>query len=368
MSPHTPDQVVMLGLTAVAVMTIAAEVGLSGRGRRGARDAGAAPVTAVAVSASDTVPPGDRRCLTRRPEDCLDRPVPVDEPHQAICSVCHRLWERRTLSQTARSCSGGGCHARPEAAAPFHRTVSSGALAQCTACHLPHGFRVEGGGTACSACHEAGGASVAWRGAARTRRSSSMLAFRHPDHASVACARCHGEDTRHGTVLVRDRSECRACHHAEPLASDCTQCHRIDEVRATSFTVTRTLEIRVGALDRPVRTILFDHAKHWRTVCTVCHTGGPDLETARGADCSGCHLEHHEPTAPCRTCHEAPARGAHDRNAHFGCGGPDCHDPVPDAIRSAPRTRELCLVCHRGLVDHEPGRDCVDCHALPPPR
>jgi hypothetical protein len=208
---------------------------------------------------------------------------------------------------------------------------------------------------------------VTWVGKESTpRRLPAGLHFRHDEHTSVACGTCHGAGARHGTVRVTGREDCRACHHTMPLVSDCTRCHVVDEVRATSFAVTKALEIRIGSLDRPVRTIVFDHANHWRTNCSVCHTGGVDLETARGADCSGCHLEHHEPTATCRNCHETPAPGAHDRNAHFGCGGAGCHDPVPAAIRSAPRTRELCLACHRDLVDHESGRNCADCHILPP--
>jgi hypothetical protein len=192
------------------------------------------------------------------------------------------------------------------------------------------------------------------------------LAFAHGDHDAVACGTCHGESARHGSVTVDGREDCRACHHTAPVASDCTRCHVVGEVRATSFAVTKALDISIGSLDRPVRTIVFDHANHWRTECSVCHTGGPDLETAQGADCSGCHREHHEPTATCRSCHEAPAPGAHDRDAHFGCGGTGCHDPAPAGIRSAPRTRELCLSCHRDLVEHKVESNCVDCHVLPP--
>jgi hypothetical protein len=364
MFPHTPDQVLGLGMATVVALAVA-NVGLRDREAEelttlvGTR---AAPVTQVA----DTLRAGDRRCLTRRPDDCLAEPVPADEPHGAVCAVCHDMWSSTTPAHTVRSCSGGECHVRPEAMTPFHRTVAAGVLAQCTACHLPHDFRVKGRGAECTVCHTSGGSPVTWAGAVTLPPLPAGLAFEHTDHTSVACATCHGGEERHGTVAVRDREGCRACHHTAPLAEDCTRCHVVDEVRATSFTVTRQLEIRIGSLDRPVRALPFDHAVHWHTDCTVCHTGGIDLETARGADCSGCHLQHHEPTATCTTCHEAPAPGAHDRTAHFGCGGAGCHDPVPAGIRSVPRTRELCLVCHRDRADHMVGRNCAGCHVLPP--
>lgn len=362
MSLHTPDPVWTLGLAAAAALTLAVEGGVA-RGHRTSFGNG----QSVVAPGADTARVGDRRCLTRRAEDCLVEPVPVDEPHEAVCAVCHDMWNAAQPAQTARPCSGGECHKNPVTASDFHRTVAASVLTQCTACHKPHDFRVEGGAEACSTCHARGGAPVTWAGAPAPLRLEAGLDFGHDDHDAVACVTCHGENAGHGTVHVRERADCRGCHHTAPLANGCTSCHEVSEVAGTSFTVTKPFEIRIGSLDRPVRTVLFRHADHWQhTGCAVCHTGGIDLETAQGADCSGCHLEHHEPTASCMTCHEQPAPGAHDRTAHFGCGGQGCHDPVPAGIESAPRTRELCLVCHQDRVDHQPERTCVDCHALPP--
>lgn len=374
MSPLMRNRLLALGL-GLAGLTLAVGApyapadGADGVARPGAPVAHAARVGARvdAQEVPDTLAVGDRRCLSRRAEDCLTEPVPTDEPHGAVCAVCHEMWSKdRTPIQSARACSGGECHADPAGLAPFHRTVDDDVLDQCLACHAPHGFRVGGGGDDCRVCHTAGGSPVTWAGAEASRSLPAELDFAHPDHATVACVTCHGADARHGTVVVADRRDCRSCHHTRPQVDDCTGCHRVDEVRATSFTVTKPFEIRIGSLDRPLRTVVFDHANHWRTECAVCHTGGIDLETAQGADCSGCHLEHHEPTADCTGCHETPAAGAHDRNAHFGCGGAGCHDPVPEGIRSAPRTRPLCLSCHTDLADHMPGEKCVDCHVLPP--
>ncbi len=324
------------------------------------------PDAVVAPQSGDTLQAGDRRCLSRRPGDCLAKPVPVDEPHGAVCGVCHDLWKQQPLAKSVRSCSGGECHAHPELVTPFHRTVDSLTLSRCTSCHIPHGFRVTGGGRECKTCHVSGGALVSWATTPKPLKLPSGLTFSHDDHTSVACGACHGSGPRHGTLKLTSREACRACHHTPPLSRRCTRCHDPDEVRATSFEVTTKLNIHIGSLDGPTRTIRFEHAQHWRTDCTVCHTGGIDLETAKGADCSGCHLQHHEPTADCSACHAAPAPAAHTRTAHLGCGGQGCHDPVPEGIRTAPRTRQLCLACHRTRMGHQPGKTCADCHALPP--
>jgi Ni/Fe-hydrogenase subunit HybB-like protein/Fe-S-cluster-containing dehydrogenase component len=319
--------------------------------------------------AGDTLRTGDRRCLTRRDQDCLAEPVPADEPHGGVCAVCHDLWQRPGMAQTVRACSGEGCHENPQGITPFHETLAPALLTDCTHCHVPHSFRVPGNGEQCSACHSGGGKLVTWvNGATPLDGPPRTLAFRHETHTSVPCTRCHGSEARHGTLRVMAVSDCRACHHRPPLVQSCTRCHSVDDVRATSFTVTRTLNLHIGSLDGPSRRLLFEHRFHWNTDCSVCHTGQDDLSTAQGADCSRCHAEHHDPEADCSRCHEPPAAGAHTRDAHLGCAGKGCHVNAPPAIRNAPRTRPLCLVCHRDRADHWPGRSCVDCHVLPEPR
>jgi hypothetical protein len=317
------------------------------------------------VQQRDTSTTVDLRCLTRRAEDCLPEPVPADEPHGAVCAVCHELWSGEVPARSARSCVDVGCHTAPQTLSAFHRTIGEDVLRDCGTCHKAHTFRVAGEGRDCRVCHASGGAPMPGTTLRARTVVAEGLTFTHGDHQAVTCTSCHGAAWAHGTVSVRTRAACRACHHTEPHAEPCVACHVVDEVRATSFDVTRTLNISIGSLDHPARTIHFDHANHWHTDCAVCHTGGPDLGTARGADCSGCHLEHHEATANCNGCHERPREGAHTREAHLGCGGAGCHDPVPEGIRLAPRTRSLCLACHTQRMDHKPGQSCVDCHQLP---
>ena len=188
------------------------------------------------------------------------------------------------------------------------------------------------------------------------------------DHTGVDCEKCHGTQQSHGTLVVTSIEDCRGCHHRPPLSRDCTRCHSPESVSAVTLQVTRSLNIRIGSLDRPLRNIVFDHTKHVALGCAECHTQGSDLRAAVGADCSGCHLKHHGPTSDCSQCHQPPAEGAHDLDAHMGCTGTGCHDPAPEGIANAPRTRQLCLACHTDQKQHRPGKVCADCHRLPAAR
>lgn len=327
----------------------------------------AATLAQDTTRARELAPPGDLRCLTRRPEDCLDTPVPADEPHGAVCATCHSLWERGSATGTIRSCTEAECHARADTLSTFHRTVSTATLQDCTSCHTAHSFRVKERAEACSACHEAGGQPAAQADNPPAHRLPRSMAFEHGRHAAIECVACHASRSAHGTVKVAQLRDCRSCHHGSPAGDDCVQCHTQSEMDTLSFSVTRTLEIRIGSLDRPARELVFGHDRHAASACRTCHIGA-NLEAAASTDCSSCHFAHHEATADCSACHEPPAEGAHDRSSHLGCGGTGCHDPVPPGIEWAPRARQLCLACHTDRLDHKPDRSCADCHVLPPVR
>lgn len=203
---------------------------------------------------------------------------------------------------------------------------------------------------------------------APTRQPAVMagdtLRFWHAQHRGVECTACHSVRDRHGAVTVTSLRDCRSCHHTEPEATPCVQCHDRGAVRRLSMPVSRVMDIQVGRLDRPRRTLPFDHANHMQYDCQRCHTAGLALSAA-GLNCATCHAEHHQPTVSCMSCHPAPAQDAHDLNAHLGCAGAGCHDAAPATVQAVPRTRDFCLVCHQDLVDHRPGRNCVACHVLP---
>ena len=344
-------------LTAAVAFTFVVVATLAAPG--GARSLGAT------WQARDTTPGEDLRCLTRRPGDCLDKPVPRDEPHGAICATCHNMWNPAVPANVTRSCTDAGCHSGGAGLSTFHKTVHPEALRDCLHCHKAHDFRVPDDGNECTACHTGGGRTVEWVDASSTHGLSAPVTFTHADHNPVDCVRCHGEGEGHGTLVVSTLEDCRSCHHRAPVANNCQRCHAGAALAGRVLRVTRSLEIRIGSLDRPLRLLPFDHANHLEVGCAQCHTQGTNLRAAAGADCSGCHLDHHDPDADCATCHETPARGAHDLNAHMGCAGVGCHDPVPPGIKDAPRTRNLCLACHTDMRDHKPDRTCTTCHRLP---
>ena len=96
--------------------------------------------------------------------------------------------------------------------------------------------------------------------------------------------------------------------------------------------------------------------QNWRLIPAMA-------QSVAGLECTSCHEQHHEPDTQCRACHVAPPDRAHNMRSHLTCAGAQCHDPVP--FQGVPRTRELCLSCHQQQVNHQPGRNCAQCHTLP---
>jgi len=315
---------------------------------------------------------GDLRCLTDQPDQCLPEAVPADEPHGAICATCHDLWNQSTLAEASRTCATSRCHADPEALTPFHRTLHAGVIDDCLGCHQPHDAEIPGGGENCLFCHEGAGTPITVAGvapAARPRVSDlpGSVTFDHPTHADEECTRCHAANEEHEQFRVTELGDCRSCHHTPPRSSDCLACHDGGgDAPSTTRQMIRTLDIQLGGLDRPQRLLPFQHATHDGVTCTTCHVEGLRLGASE-TDCTVCHEDHHQPTASCSSCHAEPADDAHDRMAHLGCGGAGCHERAAASILATPRTRSVCLSCHRELTEHYPAQECMSCHILPPP-
>lgn len=147
-----------------------------------------------------------------------------------------------------------------------------------------------------------------------------------------------------------------------PDVRDCGACHEgadRDDVYLLSRTFTPTV-----AEEPSIRELPFRHDAHEELECVGCHTGGPSLSVP-DLDCRSCHEEHHAASSDCSQCHRSPEPEAHEEAAHLTCSGAGCHEDVP--IEGSPRTREGCLWCHAEMADHEPDRECVRCHLLPPP-
>jgi hypothetical protein len=188
--------------------------------------------------------------------------------------------------------------------------------------------------------------------------------FSHAQHRDVNCLQCHSMSDAHGTLRVTDARQCQECHHTQPLAATCTNCHREADFRGERLRMQLAFSPSVGGA--ATREILFAHAQHGSVSCTSCHT--TPVTQAVTVGCTDCHEQHHRPENQCMACHTAPPRAAHTVLAHLGCSSSGCHSPLPAAIARVPRTRNFCLACHQELVDHERGANCADCHQLPPPR
>lgn len=352
------------------------------------REAGAEQVAAA-------LRPQAAECMSCHQMRALLPDLPPDEPHDGNCSVCHNPHDQRTPAEAVQTCATGGCHSTPEELTPFHRGMDVGVLENCTACHEAHRFRIHQEGQNCLECHsdiyqDAPGTRISGT-AAPVRLASAgsvepglirlalashseppaaaqdTVRFWHAQHRGVDCTACHSMQRTHGGLTVTSLADCRSCHHTQPVAGDCSACHDRSEVRRLRISVRRTMDIRLGTLNRPTRTLPFDHGVHGDAQCTRCHTAGVALSAAT-VNCAGCHQDHHQPTTQCRACHAPPSAGAHDLQVHLGCAGSACHAPLPTPIQNVPRTRDFCLVCHQDLTAHRPGQNCATCHSLPRPR
>lgn len=365
--------------------------------------------------------PQREQCLSCHEMRRLVGDMPADEPHNAVCGACHNPHEQPTPHAAVESCASSGCHTSPDTLTSMHRGLDPGVLENCTTCHTAHEFRIER--TDCLACHQgvfddlarqvtspadrrsatlpAGHPPMAGAGMlpdlyaalahteddaaapAGSGRASLLVhpvpprgpaaavqdtgRFAHGDHRGVECTACHTSERTHGGLTVTGLTDCRSCHHTEPVVRRCSACHQPREYAGRTYGRAQTFQLSVGRTD-PTRTLDFDHRRHDDIGCTECHRGGLALGAA-DVRCSSCHEEHHQPDRACIACHVDPAQGAHPVSVHVtGCAGSGCHEAVPPALRGVPRTRSFCLACHQEQREHMVGGNCADCHRLPAPR
>jgi hypothetical protein len=299
------------------------------------------------------------QCLSCHAMRTMMHDFPADDPHQGACGACHDPHEQTTPAQAVESCAVGGCHARVDTVSRFHRGLAPGTLANCTACHAAHEFRAP---TECAQCHRDIYSHAPLAVARPGRPTADAIRFQHSQHRNVECTACHDTSRTHGAVTLTAFAECRECHHQAPVATQCTRCHEQSELRRPY----RTAQVvRIAGRAPQSRQLPFDHGPHARENCNACHTPGP-AQSAANVTCTSCHEQHHRPEANCRACHQTPSPQAHTMASHQTCTGAGCHSPSP--LRGVPRTRQVCLSCHTDLVNHMPGRNCIDCHTLPAAR
>jgi len=323
-----------------------------------------APVAAnvPAESLSVALRPQLQECLSCHAMRERFGAIPANDPHRGACGACHDPHEQTTPAQAVQSCAKAGCHERQDTVSPMHRSLGPGVFQQCMRCHVAHSFQPRA--SACLGCHQDIFQRTVSRPAspALVRAGRDSLAFRHGQHRTVECTRCHDTRRTHGGLLrLTSFATCQQCHHGPGVNStaQCVRCHTRSEL-AGSIPIRETIKIAATAAE--TRTMRFDHARHPGVECNACHAPGLERSAATLA-CTKCHEQHHRPDNNCRLCHQPPPQGVHNNQSHRSCAGAQCHDPVP--FQGVPRTRELCLSCHVAQVDHHPGQNCAQCHAVP---
>lgn len=359
--------------------------------------------------------PGLRQCTSCHEMELLWEDYdPAADPHDARCGACHNPHEQENPELALRSCTGAGCHERPDTLTTFHVGLPEEVTQDCTSCHAPHVWVRDGDD--CGACHtDIPGATAATTGAvaaagsatgpgsparrkalpeahpsvtlvADARPASEGLLYLHEDsssspteaaappqqeatfdhaqHTTVACTDCHSNRTEHGEVTVRTQSDCFSCHHSTQTASvqGCGGCHSERDLGRVNQ-VTMTLELGVWEESR-LRAMPFDHDAHGELRCVDCHGGGTRQRVQ--VSCTACHEDHHEPAAStsCASCHEGHREPVHTAEVHTqGCTGSGCH--TEPRYSRMERTREFCSTCHQEMIDHEPQDTCVSCHLVP---
>jgi len=329
------------------------------------------------------------------------------DPHDAVCGTCHNPHTQEAPGEAIHRCAE--CHAPADTLTPFHRGLAAAVLEDCSGCHAPHTFVVEGDN--CVACHAdiIGGVPTAGPKARQPRevttgprpealtrlvstvdraggapnhhvadmyiearlgeeradalrrvvsRQQQQQGFNHTDHRDVECTDCHTSQQTHGQVTIESTAACQQCHHTRPVVDrGCANCHGRGQLSAAVATTIR-MEIGRRAIDRRVR---FDHDDHGGVRCAQCHAQGVSMRVER--TCASCHQNHHTATASCVTCHDQPNRPSHTVQVHTqSCAGSSCHEA--SSYGAMTQGRNTCLACHQDQTDHRPGQACAACHRV----
>jgi len=333
----------------------------------------------------------------------------------ARCAVCHGDPHRGEFKQDCAAChTPTGFRG-----APFdHQAKTKFALAgrhaevPCASCHKTASTASARGGTlnadfrglntACASCHtdvHAGKLGTACASCHDTR-TFRVATFKHPgpepfyagQHASLACAKCHGGEGVMKTATtgkpVTSRTyrglgtACATCHrdvHLGQFGSNCTSCHSVDAPKfaAVGFSHASTNFALLG--------------KHATVECSKCHksesgafpaaSGSAVRFKGVSAECRTCHKDVHlgQLGQHCETCHTPTsftlARYTHQGNPEFHSAKhatlecKSCHKPEDArypagngvAVRFAGLT-SACATCHQDPHRGTLGTRCESCH------
>lgn len=279
----------------------------------------------------------------------------VDDPHTFTCVRCHGAADPVRDEDWRHRCQTEACHPRAWPRTVYHR-VDAAAFVDCSNCHVPHRFEADGAD--CGSCH---GDLATDAGEVTVPATLGGGTFPHARHEDLDCARCHATRASHAENILTGAEECIDCHHSADAGAGCGSCHEGGGAIATREVA---VDMRVVATPHR-REIGFEHERHVDFDCERCHTSPANVREV--VACLDCHEDHHQPDRTCRTCHQRPADEVHDLTIHFeSCLGSGCHGDT--GYTAEVRPRNVCLVCHTDLVDHNPGEDCATCHLVPDPQ
>ncbi len=204
----------------------------------------------------------------------------------------------------------------------------------------------------------AGGITPARAGAQEMARQQP---FSHQPHRKLECSTCHSSTQAHGKLTISRPADCQRCHHETATSKTCANCHAPAANAGHTYLYAQTATIANRA---PLpRNLPFVHERHATVECTRCHADAQTRSVAANL-CASCHADHHQSVRDCTACHAQPPANVHPLAVHLSCAGSSCHKP--DFIAGDPRTRQVCVSCHRDRTTHCPGERCVNCHILPP--
>ncbi|MGC3996103.1 MAG: cytochrome c3 family protein [Anaeromyxobacter sp.] len=317
---------------------------------------------------------------------------PLTGKHQRVdCAKCHKPAE----APPAQAAAG---QVGPRSANTMTR-LKGIPFAACTDCHKdPHQDRF---GQGCASCHT----TSDWRkvGASATGERAFHDKTRYPlrgQHATVACAACHGAPARYKGLAFGACTDCHADAHVGQLAAappagatgaaarprtgppDCARCHTVDGFLPARFEVE----------DHDALAYRLEGA-HRAVACNACHVRDPKLadkvpaavradlqKRKRPVRVSLARLDLPRP-ADCRSCHKDPHGGQFDARVKAegctACHGLESFQKVRfDHGRDTrfpllgKHAQAACASCHRpddgGVVRYKPvAVTCAGCHADP---
>jgi hypothetical protein len=299
------------------------------------------------------------------PTDCVACHS-IDDAHAGRfgrdCGECHSPsgWVRNDFDHARESGFAlEGAHAEATCVTCHRQAPGERALPEdCSGCHASDDRHADRFGSDCGDCHR----PSTWKRVLFDHEASSDFALVGA-HGRTACESCHVGPVAQGQM----DSRCVACHgsddvHRGELGEDCADCH-------DPLSFAGRVRFDHGLTPFPLLGL------HAMATCESCHADHRYRETA--SDCVDCHRldDRHSGTLGerCGMCHNPnawdvwrfdhaertrfPLEGAHEGLA---CGG--CHRK---RLTAQLRMVRDCVGCHSSDDPHrgEFGRDCDSCHS-----